>query len=258
MTPRIHRRPVVVITGASNGVGRATAFAFAKEGYDLALMGPELAALEELAGQLRPLDAKALPVKCDVTSSDDVSQLVLAIDEQFGFVNVLVNNASIGLSGPVESASDEALRQLFDVNVFGLARVTRALLPLLRRQSSSQIINVSSVLGHRALPWLGGFSASMAAVNALTESLRLELKPQGVDVLLVSAGLSETDLQKLPLKPMRTEALARAIVSASKNRRRDTLLTLPGLAMAYGNRVSPRLVDLLAARLTGSRKSLEP
>jgi short-subunit dehydrogenase len=270
MNPKIVRRPVVVITGASSGIGRASAFAFAKDGYDLVLAARRREQLEELAGRLRSLGAKALPVRCDVTSPEEVAALAAAVDEEFGFVNVLVNNAGVGLYGPAEETTDDQLRQIFEVNVFGLMRVTRAFLPLLRRQGQSQIINVSSVLGHRALPWVGGYSASKAAVNALTESLRLELRPQGVDVLLVSPGLTATEFrsarlqtegvtnpQKGPMRAMPVDDVARAILDASKSRRRDTLLTLGGRAMAYGNRVSPRLVDLVAQRFSSSRETLK-
>jgi short-subunit dehydrogenase len=263
----VARRPVVVITGASSGIGRACAFAFAKRGYDLVLAARRLDRLSELAGQLHPLGAHAVPVQCDVTRPEEVARLREEVDEHFGYVNVLVNNAGVGLYGSLEATSDEQLRQVFDVNVFGLQRVTRELLTLLRRQRDSQIINVSSVLGHRALPYRGGYAASKAAVNALTECLRLELKPQGVDVILVSPGFTATDFQSSrvnaegfkainpPLKAMSAEDVAQAIVHASRKGRRDTVLTLPGRVMAYGNRVSPRLVDLVAGRLIEQQRS---
>lgn len=256
----------VLVTGASSGIGRAASLAFAAAGADLVLAARRVERLEALASEVRERGVRAVPVVCDVTREEDVARLARQVEDTYGGLDVLVNNAGLGLYGPVEKITSEQLEQVFAVNVLGLARVTRYMLPLLRRRSRARIVNVSSVLGHRGLPMLGGYCASKAAVNALTESLRVELQPEGIRVLLVSPGLTESEFrehrlhapgyaqEQVPLKAMSAEAVARAIVRASRTGRRDTVLTVPGRAMVYANRFAPGLFDRFARRMVGPPK----
>ncbi len=257
------RGKTVLVTGASSGIGRATAIAFAKQGADLVLAARREVRLVSLASELEKGGVRALPVRCDVTSPPDVEELARRTEQAFGGVDVLVNNAGVGLYGPVEKIGEDQLRTVFEVNVFALLRVTRALLPLMRRRKGGKIVNVSSVLGHRGLPMLGGYCASKAAVNALTESMRIELRPEGIDVLLVSPGLTRSEFravrmhapgyrqEQIPLEEMSAEEVADAVVRACRRNKRDTVLTLPGRAMVYANRLSPALFDRFASRMVG-------
>jgi short-subunit dehydrogenase len=254
----------VLITGASSGIGRACAFAFAKEGATVVLAARRMELLEQVAIEVRATGGDARTVRCDVTSSKDVTAMMEQVQRDRGGLDVLINNAGLGLYGPLEALREEQLAQVLEINVMGLFRVTRAAIPLLKARGEGQIINVSSVLGHRGLPMLGGYCASKAAVNALTESLRMELKPHGIDVLLVSPGLTDTEFrdtrlhadgyqqEKVPLKAMSAQEVAAAMLQASRTRRRETLLTLPGRAMIYANRVSPVLFERFAGRMVGA------
>ena len=257
----------VLVTGASSGIGRATALRFAGAGADLVLAARRQGRLEEVAAEVRGRGVRALAVGCDVTVGEDVERLLAATDREFGGLDVLVNNAGlINGPGPVAELPLDEWRRVFEVNVFGLMRVTRAALPLLRRRAGAAIVNVSSVLGYRGLPLLGGYGASKAAVNALSESLRTELAAEHIFVAVVSPGLTETEFrasrlsaegyeqETLPLKAMSADDVARAIVQASRTGRRDTVLTLAGRAMVYGNRVAPALFDLVAGRMVGAPK----
>lgn len=251
----------VLITGASTGIGRAAAKAYAAAGADLVLAARRQALVEEAAREAEALGVKALPVRCDVTVGEDVERLVREADAAFGGLDVLINNAGQGLYGPLEAISEAQLRQVFELNVFSLWRVTRAALPLLRRRPGGQVVNVSSVLGHRGLPLLGGYCASKAAVNAMTESLRAELAAEGLRVLLISPGLTESEFREhrmnaegwkqdaIPLKAMSAEDVASAMVRASLHGRRDTVLTLPGRVMVLANRLAPGLFDRVARRM---------
>lgn len=252
---------VVLVTGASSGIGRATAVAFAKAGARVVLAARRAERLEELATEL---GNGALPLPCDVTSEAQVQSLVARVRDRFGALHVLVNNAGLGLYGPLEKISEAQLRAVYDVNVFGLWRATRAALPLLRAGGrGAAVVNVSSVLGHRGLPLLGGYASSKGAVNVMTESLRAELEPEGIRVLLVSPGLTETEFreqrlhaegyrqEQIPLKAMSAAAVAEAIVRAVHQGRRETVLTLPGKLMVTANRWFPRLMDLAAKRMVG-------
>lgn len=257
----------VLVTGASSGIGRETALAFAEEGAWLSLAARREERLVEVARECERRGGRAVAVRCDVTREEDVRRLMAATEEAFGGLDVLVNNAGVGLYGPLERVSQEQLERVFEVNVFGLSRVTRLALPLLRRRAGGRIVNVSSVLGHRGLPMLSGYCASKAAVNSLTEAWRVELSPEGIGVSLVSPGLTESEFrdarmhaegyeqEQVPLEAMGAAEVARAILRAARTGRRDTVLTLPGRAMAYANRLSPRLFDRIARRMVGAPKA---
>jgi short-subunit dehydrogenase len=254
----------VLVTGASSGIGHATALAFAKAGCHLVLAARRQDRLLALAEQVRTsTDRRVRAIPCDVTSTQDVRALFHELTRNGEELDVVVNNAGLGLYGPLEAISEAQLSQVMDVNVMGAFRVIRAAIPLLKRRRSGQIINVSSVLGHRGLPFLGGYAASKAALNAMTEALRLELRDHGIDVLLVSPGLTATEFREtrlhaegyqqepIPLKAMSAEEVAEAIVSASRSRRRETVLTLPGRVMVLANRYAPTVFDRVADRFVG-------
>lgn len=258
---------VALITGASSGIGRAAGLAWASQGAHVVLAARREAPLREAAREVEALGVRALPVCCDITREEDVARLVRETQGAFGGLDFLINNAGLGLYGPVEALGEAQLRQVFEVNFFALVRVTRAALPLLRQRApGSQVLNVSSVLGHRGLPLLGGYGASKAAVNLLTESLRAELAPEGISVLLISPGLTETEFRDarlnaegwqqdtIPLKAMSAQTVALAMVSASRHQRRDTVLTLPGRVMVLANRWMPGLFDAVARRTVNAAR----
>jgi short-subunit dehydrogenase len=261
MPERAFAGRVVLITGASSGIGRAAARAYAAQGAHLVLAARREELLREVSRELEAMGARTLTVRCDITQAADVERLMREAEAQFGGVDILINNAGIGLFGPVEALAEEQLRQVFEVNFFALVRVTRAALPLLRRRPGGQIVNVSSVLGHRGMPLHGGYCAAKAAVNALTESLRAELAAEGISVLLVSPGFTETEFRETrlnaegwqqnapPLKQMSADEVAAAMVKASRRHSRDTILTLPGRAMVLANRFVPGLFDRVARRM---------
>ncbi|MCP3104811.1 SDR family oxidoreductase [Myxococcus sp. K15C18031901] len=257
---------VVLITGASSGIGRAAARAYAAAGAHVVLAARREERLQDAAREAESLGVRALSVRCDVTRGEDVERLVRETQAAFGGLDVLVNNAGQGLYGPVVELTEEQLRQVFELNVFALWRVTRAAVPLMRGRRGAQVVNVSSVLGHRGLPLLGGYCASKAAVNTMTESLRTELAAEGIRVLLVSPGLTQSEFrdhrlnapgwaqEAVPLKAMSSEDVAQAMVRASLRGRRDTILTLPGRVMVLANRLAPGLFDRVAHRLANPAK----
>ncbi len=175
---------VVLITGCSTGIGRDLVQRLTQSGYTVVATARNVATLDDVQAALK------LPL--DVTQPDSVNQAVELTCQQLGRIDVLVNNAGYAIPGAVEEISDEQARQIFDVNVYGVMRLIRAVAPVMRRQKSGRIINISSISGKMALPTNGAYSATKFALEALSDALRLELAPFGIRVVLVEPGPIKT------------------------------------------------------------------
>ena len=191
----------ILITGASTGFGRDTAETLTGEGHQV------FASLRNIAGRnkshaaaLRDQDIKV--VELDVTNNHSVESAVDSVLSQAGRIDVLVNNAGIASAGVSEAFSPEQVRDLFEVNVFGIQRVLRAVLPTLRKQGDGLVINVGSILGRVTFPFFGLYGASKYAVEALTESYRYELSQLGVDVVLVQPSAYPTSMYGSAQQPV--------------------------------------------------------
>jgi NAD(P)-dependent dehydrogenase (short-subunit alcohol dehydrogenase family) len=177
----------VLITGSSSGIGRATALQFLEEDwrvYATARNPADVETLGEKGCQIATLD---------VTEQDDVDRVVDRIVEEEGHLSCLVNNAGFGQLGPIEDVPTEQVHRQFDVNVYGPHRLTRAVLPHMRRQGEGTIVNVSSVNGRISVPGGGVYAGSKFALEAMTDALRNEVDEYGVDAVLVQPGPVETN-----------------------------------------------------------------
>lgn len=189
----------VLITGSSTGFGRDTAETLARSGHHIfASMRAAGSKNREHADALRRLAAtEALNVDIidlDVTRSDSVERAVATVLEKAGRIDVLINNAGIAAAGVSEAFTPEQAQALFDINVFGILRTIRAVLPSMRKWRDGLVINVSSILGRVTLPFFGIYGASKFAVEALTESFRYEVSQLGVDVVLVQPSAYPTSM----------------------------------------------------------------
>jgi NAD(P)-dependent dehydrogenase (short-subunit alcohol dehydrogenase family) len=176
----------VLVTGCSSGIGRATAYSFLDDDWQVYATARNTADIETLgeAG----CDINTL----DVTDPEDVERVVDRIIERDGRIDCLVNNAGYGQHGPLEDVSDDLLERQFNVNVLGPHRLVRAVLPHMREREDGTIVNVSSVAGRLASPGMGAYSASKFALEGYSDSLRNEVAPHGVDVSVVQPGPVET------------------------------------------------------------------
>jgi short-subunit dehydrogenase len=241
---------VVIVTGASTGIGRETALAFAAAGAHVVAAARNVDHLHSLAGS----NPRILAVPTDVTIDADVQSLIQITRERFGRVDILVNNAGFGMRANLENSPLADARRLLDVNVFGLMRCTQAVLPVMKRQGAGQIVNVGSVLSLVATPRHSIYSASKFAVRAFSDSLRIELRGTGIDVILIMPGYTDTPFfenqvrQDTPVrvttfKGMTPQAVAQVIVRACACRHREVLLTFPGKLGAFLKRWTPWLLD---------------
>ena len=185
---------VALVTGASSGIGEATALALAASGAKVALAARRTDRLDAVVKQIEAAGGEALALVCDVTDEAQVNRTVQAVKEKWGRLDVLVNNAGIAVHGPVLGADTEEWRRAFDINVLGLMYATHAALPLMKEQSSGHIVNMSSVSGRIALPELSIYCATKWAVNGFSESLRQECIGYGLRVTIIEPGLTTTEI----------------------------------------------------------------
>lgn len=184
---------VVIVTGASSGIGEATARRLARGGARVVISARRQDRLDALARELDPTGANVLAVAGDVTSDADRRRLVDATLAKFGRIDGLVNNAGYGTRGPVEIVPVDAIRRNFETNVFSLIALTQLVLPTMRAQGSGCVVNIGSVAGRIARPLSSIYDSTKHALEALTDGLRGELQPFGVRVTLIRPGFILTE-----------------------------------------------------------------
>lgn len=180
--------PTILITGASTGIGRATAARFQAGGWNVAATMRSVGDGRELADLPNTLVARL-----DVTDEQSIAEAVRETVDRFGSIDALVNNAGFGAYGPLELTSAETIRRQFDTNVIGLLDVTRAVIPIMREQGHGLIVNISSVGGRMAFPLGSLYHGSKFAVEGISEALVYELEPLGIRVKVIEPGLVDTD-----------------------------------------------------------------
>ena len=185
---------VVAITGASSGIGEATALACARAGAAVSLAARRTDRIEALARQIEDAGGRALAITADVSEEAQAGEFVARTRSELGRLDVLVNNAGMMLLGPVEDAPTEEWRRMIAVNVFGVLYCTHAALPIMREQQSGHILTVSSVAGRVARAGSAVYNLTKWGVGAFSEGLRQELAPHGIRVTLIEPGAVATEL----------------------------------------------------------------
>ena len=184
---------VVAITGASSGIGRATALRLARDGAAVAICARRLDRLEAVAREIEAAGGKALAVAADVTKPDDMQRFVDDTVRAFGRLDVMMCNAGYGLYGVIDQVDAEAMRAIMDVNFMGTFNAARAALPIFRRQQRGHLIVVSSIVGRRGIPFMGPYCATKFAQVGLAECLRAEVAGTPIHVSVVYPISTETE-----------------------------------------------------------------
>ena len=188
-----NRHKIVVVTGASSGIGRATAFLMAQEGHQVIATSRHLENLSPLVEETRNLGYSVVPEEVNINKSDEVERFFQRLFEHFGGVDVLINNAGYGLKGSINSITTEQLRDQFDTNLFASISTMKGVLPSMIERKNGCIINITSILGRIAIPYMGAYVSSKFALEGVSEAMRLELAPYGVRVCVVEPGLFKTN-----------------------------------------------------------------
>src|SRR5262245_20444391 len=249
----------VLVTGASQGIGRAIVFEAATRGCHVLAAARSQELLDQLETEAGGVSSFVRTVAADVTSPEGRAAMVEAATRHFGGLDVLVNNAGIGATGHFMDSDPEVLRRIFETNFFGLTETTRVFLPLLKQGVTPAIVNISSVVGKRALPARSLYSSSKFAVAGFSEAIRAELAKDGIDVIVVSPGLTQTNfsqnmleqkakLQLDHLRGMTSEQVAAAVLKAMERGSTDVTLTLKGKLLLLVNRFFPWFVDWKAKK----------
>ena len=183
-------KKVWLITGCSTGFGRALAQEVLAKGYQAAVAARNTDDVKDI---IEAYPDTALAVRLDVTITTDIKAAVETTVNHFGQIDVLVNNAGIGYFAAIEESEDEQVRKMFEINVFGLARMTQAVLPVMRSQRRGHILNISSIGGLRSFPGVGFYNATKYAVDGLSEALSKEVAPLGIKVTIIAPSGFRTD-----------------------------------------------------------------
>ena len=234
---------VVLVTGASSGIGEATAIELVRRGFVVYGVARRVDRMAALAGH------GVRTFEMDVTDDASITAGVERILREQGRIDVLVNNAGYGSYGALEDVPIEEARRQFEVNVFGLARLTQLVLPHMRAQRSGRIVNVSSIGGKFYEPLGAWYHATKFAVEGLSDSLRLELKPHGIHVVVIEPGTIRTEWGGIASE----SAVARS-GSTAYGRQAEQLARVYDLADRPGVGASPRVVALAIAKAVTARR----
>lgn len=259
MSGGVHGR-TIIITGASAGIGRATAVTLAQAGANVVLTARRADRLAELAAELAAAPGHCLVVPGDISQEGFAAHLVAQTMAAFGRVDVLVNNAGLGHRSPLLDLAPTDARTILDVNLLGVLYAVQAVVPPMQQMGGGQIINVSSIVGQRPLPLSGVYCASKTALNFFSRTLRFELRPSHITVTLVYPGLTATEFAQSRFGDKQNNRwghtglpatrVAHAIQRAIEKQQTEVYITWYDWLFTHLNRLFPRLTDWLLSHLT--------
>jgi short-subunit dehydrogenase len=249
----------ILVTGASQGIGKALAELAARRGARVIATARSVDLLNELAETVKKDGHTLVVVKADVTKSEDRQKMVDAAMQNFGGLDILINNAGIGATGHFADADPTILRTIMETNFFGTTEATRAFLPILKQGTKPAIVNISSIVGKRALPARSFYSASKFAVEGWSQAIRAELYKDGIDVVVINPGLTQTNFSKNMLEQkakvqldhlrgMTPEQVAEATLRAIEKGKKNLNLTFKGKLLLLVARFAPWIIDLFARK----------
>jgi NADP-dependent 3-hydroxy acid dehydrogenase YdfG len=239
------------ITGASSGIGEATALALAGEGASVAIGARREDRLEALASRISDAGGRALPIAVDVADEDSANAFVSKAHSELGSLDILVNNAGVMLLGPVEGAPTEQWRTMVNVNLLGLLYCTHAALPIMREAGSGHIVNISSVAGRSPNAGSAVYNLTKFGVGAFSEALRQEVTSAGIRTTIIEPGFVDTELQAHNEHPAVREGIEKMRESLPEVLQADDIASAIAYAVTRPQRVD---VNEVLIRPTGQRR----
>ena len=221
---------VVIVTGASAGIGEAGVRMLAREGATIVLVARRKARLDQLKQEIEAGGGRALAVEADITSAEDRRRIVRETLSAFGRIDALVNNAGYGQRGPIELVPVEAIRRNFETNLFSLIALTQLIIPIMREKGSGRIVNISSVAGRIASPLSSVYDATKHALEAVSDGLRGELAQFGIKVVIIEPGFIVTEFLDVANEVSREVVEQAGPYAASIARRNQSMQRLRKMA----------------------------
>jgi uncharacterized protein len=260
---------VVIVTGASGGIGLETALAFAREGARVVLAARNETKLREVVAAHPEWHDRILPMPTDVTKDEDVRRLVAATIAKFGRIDILVNNAGVGMRAAFADMPLDEVRSIMDVNVYGPIRCIQAVLPQMRQQQSGQIVNVGSVLSEVVAVRNSAYCASKFALLALSDTLRIELHGTGIEVISVLPAYTDTPffehmyrdsgpVRQSPFAGQHPAQVAEALLHGCARHKRQVVLTVSARLAIWLRRLYPPLIDFAVRKSAQRLAKAEP
>ncbi len=253
---------VVIITGASSGIGRAAALEFAKQGAKIVLVSRSVEKLNAVADEIREINKNVLVAPADVSSSEQVGAMVNEVLAKYGRIDIVFNNAGSSYVGRIEDESFiEDVKKMMEVDYYGTIYVTKEVLPVMKNQGSGHIMNMSSVVGRKAFPHFGGYSSAMHAISAFTDSLRQELAGTGINVSIIHPALTQTPLldhvkqEDMPppfraMTPISVESVAKAVINGVYYNQARIIVPFQPRVLILADAISQRIGDLIVRGLS--------
>lgn len=253
------KNKVVIITGASSGIGKSLAESFADRNAIVVIAARNESKLLEVEESIKDRAAAVLSIKTDVSKEEECKALIQATVNKFAQIDILINNAGLSMRALIDQVDISVIRKLMDVNFWGMVYCTKYALPYLL-DSSGSVVGVSSIAGYKGLPGRVGYSSSKFAMNGFLEVLRVENKKKGLHVLTAAPGFTTSNIRNTALsadgtgqgesprdekKMMTSEEVAERIVKAIKRRKRRLVLTTEGRLLVFINKSFPSLADKL-------------
>ena len=249
----------ILVTGASQGIGRAIAVDAAKRGAKVIATARSADLLNELASEIRATNGIIETVTSDICNPADRQRMIQMALDRFGGLDVLINNAGIGATGHFMDSDPEILRTIFETNYFALCEITRSAIPHLKQGTTPAIVNISSVVGRRALPARSLYASSKFAVAGFSEAIRAELAKDNIDVVVVNPGLTQTNFSQNMLEAkakisldhkrgMTSEQVADATLNALIKGKSEVTLTFDGKLLVFLSRFFPWIIEYKAKK----------
>jgi short-subunit dehydrogenase len=256
---------VVILTGATQGIGRATALTLARAGCKLALAARNVERLQSLVNELSQAGHWAVAIPTDIGDTGQAAALAEKTVEQLGRIEVIINNAAMGVRDWITDLREAEARRVMDVNYFGPVALIQAAIPHLKANpAGGLIINISSIVGRRAMPGIAGYCASKAALEKMAESLRIELMADNIRVSTVYPGVTATKFNdhslgsdpsgRGRLAGVPPERVAQVILNTLRTERRDVFVTWFDRTFVTASAVWPWLMDRLLSRYADKAK----